>query len=350
MPVQLVTLQSKPVEDAGSFVGTIKSRRSTTVQPQAEGILTRILVRSGTRVRPGTTLFEIDDAAQQAVVSSLESLRVSREADAAFARQQVDRTRRLLDAGAISEQETEQARTQLQNADAQLKSIEDQIRQQRTELGYYRVRAQTAGMIGDIPVREGERVTRATMLTTIEDNAGLEVYINVPVQSAPRLRTGLPIQIVDDANQVLTTTTVSFIASSVDDATQTVLVKAPVDSTGGLFRSDQFIRARIVWSTEARLMLPILAVQRITNQYFVFVAEPAEGGLVARQRPITVGPVVGDEYVVLNGLKPGDRLVLAGTQKIGDGAPIQELPAAPPPGSGPPGSPAATPESGQGGN
>jgi multidrug efflux pump subunit AcrA (membrane-fusion protein) len=128
-------------------------------------------------------------------------------------------------------------------------------------------------------------------------------------------------------------------------------VKGAVDATSGALRADQFVRARIVWSTEAQLMLPVLAVQRITNQYFVFVAESGDGGaLVARQRAVQLGPVVGNAYVVLGGLKPGDRLVLAGTQKIGDGAPIQELPATPPPAASPGGTPAATPEPGQGGN
>jgi RND family efflux transporter MFP subunit len=350
MPVQLLTLESAPVEQAEAFVATVKSRRSTTVQPQAEGILTRILVRSGTRVRPGTVMFEIDDTAEQAAAASLQSLRASREADASFARQQVERTKRLLDAGAISAQEFEQAQTQLQNAEAQLKSIEDQIRQQRAELAYFKVTATTPGVVGDIPVRQGERVTRATELTTIEDNAGLEVYVNVPVQSAPRLKIGLPIQLVDDSNQVLTTTRVSFIASSVDDATQTVLVKAPVDAGVGQFRADQFVRARIVWSTEPQLMLPIIAVQRIASQYFVFVAESADGGLVAKQRPVTVGQVIGNNYVVLSGIKAGERLVLAGTQKIGDGAPIQELPATPPAGSAPATNPATTPGTEKEGN
>ena len=68
VPVEMVTLEPKPVEQVGEFVGTVKSRRSTTIQPQAEGFLTRILVKSGDRVAPGTPLFEIDATSQQAAV------------------------------------------------------------------------------------------------------------------------------------------------------------------------------------------------------------------------------------------------------------------------------------------
>jgi membrane fusion protein (multidrug efflux system) len=74
---------------------------------------------------------------------------------------------------------------------------------------------------------------------------------------------------------------------------------------------------------------------RVSGQQFVFVAEPAEGGLVAKQRAVTLGPVVGNTYVVLGGLAPGDRLVVNNIQKIGDGVPVQEAPAGGPPG-GPP--------------
>lgn len=325
VPVEILTLQPKPVEQVGEFVGTIKSRRSTTVQPQAEGFVTKILVASGDRVRPGTPLFEIDAATQQAVVASLEGQRASREADAVYARQQADRVKALFDGGIISREAYEQAVTRQKNADAQLESVTDQIRQQQAELAYYQVVAQAAGIVGDVPVRVGDRVTRATALTTIEDNAALEVYISVPVQQAPRLELGLPVRLVDDGGETLSTTRISFVARSVDDATQTVLLKAPVDARGGALRADQFVRTEIVWSTEPGLTVPVLAAQRISNQYFVFVAEDGDGGLVARQRPVTLGPVVGDAYVVLGGLSAGDRLILAGTQKIGDGARVQAL-------------------------
>ena len=118
-----------------------------------------------------------------------------------------------------------------------------------------------------------------------------------------------------------------------DDATQTVLVKAPIAGAGDRLRAAQYVRAEVVWSIESRLLLPVIAVQRLSDQHFAFVAEDVDGGLVARQRPVEVGPVIGDSYVVRGGLAAGDRLVLAGAQKIADGVPVQPLPARPP-GSG----------------
>jgi RND family efflux transporter MFP subunit len=330
MPVQILPLAESPVERVSNFVAVIKSRQSTTIQSQAEGFITRIAVVSGRRVSPGDVLFEIDAASQRAAVASLESLRAARQADAALARQQVDRARTLHEVGAMSLQEYEQAQAAQKAADAQLQAVEEQIRQQQAELDYYRVVAPAAGVVGDVPVRVGDRVTRSTVLTTVEDNAGLEVYVNVPVQDAPGLRVGLPVRLLDTRGKILTETRVSFVAPSVDDTTQTVLVKAPVAQRDGAFRADQYVNAQIVWGTESGLTVPVMAVSRINGMYFVFVAEEADGGLVARQRPITVGPVVGDGYLVTGGLSAGDRLVVAGIQKIGDGAPVQPLPSGPP--------------------
>lgn len=325
MPVEILTLAEKPVEQTSEFVGTLKSRRSITVQSQMEGFILKINVKSGDRVSAGTVLFEIDATSQLAAVASLESVRAARVADAAFARQQAERAKRLLAAGAMSQQEHDQAQTLQQTAEAQLKAVDEQIRQQRNEWGYSRVTAATAGVIGDVPVRVGDRIIRATQLTTIEDNSGLELYLNVPVQDAPRLKVGLPVRLIDATGADIGTERINFISPSVDD-TQTVLVKAPVAQRGTALRTDQFVRARIVWSTAPALTVPVVAVSRISGQFFVFVAEAANGGLVARQRPLTVGAMSGNDYVVTGGLKTGDRVIVGGIQKIGDGAPVAEAP------------------------
>lgn len=327
MPVEVIALAPRPIDRFGEFVGTFRSQRSTTIQPQAEGFLTRVLVKSGDRVSPGTPLFEIDSSALRVAVSGLQSVRAAREADAAFARQQAERAKTLLAVGAASQQEFEQATTQQKTAEAQLKAVDEQIRQQQTELDYYRVTAPTAGIVSDIPVRQGDRVTRSTLLTTIEDNTGLEAYINVPVQQATSLKIGLPVRVLDEAGGTLATARISFISPTVDDATQTVLVKAPVDSGRGTFRGDQFIRTQIVFETTPGLTVPIVSAVRINGQYFVFVVEKTGAGTVARQRPITVGRTVGNDYVVLGGLSEGDTLIVSGIQKIGDGAPVTPVPA-----------------------
>lgn len=336
VPVEIVTLEARPVDRTSEFVGVVKSRRSTTIQPQVEGFLTRILVQSGDRVRAGTPLFQIDSGPQQAAVSTLESQRAAREADAGFARQQAQRAKSLLDVGAMSRQEYEQAVAQQAAAEAHLKSMDDQIRQQQAELAYYRVASPVAGVVGDVPVRVGDRVTRTTTLTTIDDNTGgLEVYLNVPVQQATNLRTGLPVEILGESGDVIAREQLNFIASSVDGTTQTVLAKTALAQREGQFRPDQFVRARIIWSTEPTLTVPVVSVIRVSGQQFVYVAERGEGdALVAKQRAVELGPVQGDSYPVVSGVTAGERLIASGTQKIRDGAPVQAAPPGAPPDGG----------------
>jgi RND family efflux transporter MFP subunit len=327
MGVEVVTLAEKPVESVTEYIGTVKSRRSTTIQPQVEGFLTRIVARSGDRVRQGAVLMEIDAGRQEAMVANLEAQRGAREADLAYWKQQTERLRGLLEAGAVSQQEYDQAAATLRSGQAQLEAIESQIREQRVELGYHRVIAPAAGVVGDIPVRLGDRVTQSTVLTTIDDNQGLEVYLQVPVQQAPQLSEGLPVRLVDDRGEAIMTTTITFVAPSVDPQTQSVLAKAALAEPGG-FRTDQFVRARVVWRSAPGLTIPVVAVTRVNGRFFAFVVEPGEGGAtVARQKPIELGPLTGNDYVVEKGLTAGDRLIVSGVQKIGDGAPVAPTPA-----------------------
>jgi RND family efflux transporter MFP subunit len=340
MGVEAVTLASKPVERTTEYIATVKSRRSTTIQPQVEGFITRINARAGQRVSRGTVLMEIDSRSQQATVASLQSMRAARAADLQWALQQQDRLKKLYDAGAVSQQEYQQATVAVQTAEAQQKAVDAQIAEQQVELGYHRVTAPTAGIVGDIPVRLGDRVTRSTVLTTVDENAGLEVYINVPLAQAPALKPNMPVRIVDDGGKPIATTAINFIAPSVDPETQAVLVKAPLDNRLP-YRTDQFVRTHLVWSTEPGLTIPLVSVTRINGQYFAFVVEKGEGGMtVARQRHVEVGSVIGNDYVVLSGLKEGEQLVVAGIQKIADGMPVR---VGPPGGGGgaPPAEPAA---------
>jgi RND family efflux transporter MFP subunit len=321
--VTTLTLAPKPVPRASEFVATIRSLRSTTVQPQVEGYVRRIFVKSGDQVRSGQPLIQIDPDRQQASISTLESQRAAREADLAFATQQITRMKKLHAAGAVSLAELEQAESAYKNADAQLGAVRSQIKENEVQLQYYRVVAPVGGIVGDIPVREGDRVTTATLITTIDQGDGLEAYLNVPLERATELREGLTVELLDDSGKAVAANPITFVAPRADDATQSVLVKATLQRRPPGLRVMQYVKARLVFSNEPALVVPVVAVNRIAGQHFVFVAEAAKEGFVARQKPITVGAVVDDSYVVLRGLAAGDRVIVSNVQKIGDGSPVK---------------------------
>jgi RND family efflux transporter MFP subunit len=266
---------------------------------------------------------QIDPDKQRATVETGESQRVAREADVAFAKQQLARLQKLFEAGAVSRAELEQAETTQKTAEAQLAAVTSQIHESQVQLDYYRVTAPTDGIIGDIPVREGDRVTSSTLITTIDQVEGLEAYVNVPLERAGSLRQGLTVELLDPAGMVIASNPITFIAARADDATQSVLVKTALRARPPQVRIYQYFRARIIWSNDPQISVPVVAVNRLSGQYFVFVAESGQKGFVARQRPITVGDLIDDQYVVTGGLKEGERVIVSNLQKIGDGAPVK---------------------------
>jgi RND family efflux transporter MFP subunit len=310
-----------PVNDATEYVATLKSRESAAIMPQVEGQITAILVRSGDRVVAGAPILQIDPAKQQATVKSQQDTRTAKLASLEYAKQQYERVNGLYAVGVTSRQDLDQAKSALDAAAAELQSLDAQVHEQQVQLQYYRVAAPSAGIIGDIPVRAGDRVTVSTILTTLDEPGSLEAYVSVPAERAPQLRPGMPIQIVHSAGGVVESR-IRFVSPEVDNQTQTVLVKARVDNSSGALRTGQFVRARVIWSTQSRPLVPVLAVSRISAQYFAFVAEGKSGALVARQRPLRIGDILGNDYVVLDGIRPGDRIIVSGTQLLMDGAPV----------------------------
>jgi RND family efflux transporter MFP subunit len=319
--VKIQVARSVAVDETSEYVATLKSRGSVAIMPQVEGHITNIFVRSGARVAAGAPLMQIDPVKQQAAVTSQQDTRAARAAALEYARQQYERVRGLQASGVTSQQALDQAKSALDAAQADLRAVEAQVREQQAQLRYYRVAAPAGGIVGDIPVRVGDRVTVSTLLTTVDSPGIMEAYVSVPVERASQLRPGLPIRIVDSTGAVLAESHVTFISPQVDDQTQTVLVKAGVENRGTL-RPAQFIRARVVWGTQEAPTVPVLAVSRISGQHFAFVAEEEKGALVARQRPVQVGEIVGNDYVVRSGIKPGDRVIVSGTQFLRDGAAV----------------------------
>lgn len=322
MPVKVQQAQAVPIQDAGEYVATLKSRDSAVIMPQVEGQITQIYVHSGDRVSGGTPLVEIDPLKQEATVRSQESARAAQQATLNLAKQQYERAEGLASAGVVSKQDLDQAKATLDAAQAQMNALNAQVREQEVQLHYYKVVAPRGGIVGDIPVRVGDRVTTTTQLTTVDQPGSLEVYVYVPIERSSQLKMNLPVQVLDGNGKVLADTRISFISPQVDNSTQTILVKARITNGNDALRQAQYVRARIVFGTHQNPEVPMLSVSRLGGLYFAFVAEPEKGGYVARQKPIRVGQTVGNNLEVLEGIKPGDKVIVSGTQFLQDGMPV----------------------------
>lgn len=322
-PVKVQKVQDQPIGDSSEYVATIKSRHSATIMSDVEGWIFGIHVHSGQLVHKGDTLMEIDPRQQQAAVSNFDSQKRSKEANLAWTKSQYERTKALAEGGVVSQQELDQAKSTYDGAVADVKAMDAQIEASKVQLKYYSVFAPTDGVVGDVPVHVGDRVTNTTALTTIDERTGLEVYISIPSEHASEIRMGVPVEVVDQSGKVLLRTNVDFISAQVESGTQSVLVKAPADQAADVLRNLQLVRARIIWSTHSGVTVPVIAVARVSGQFFAFVAGPENGKVVARQRPVELGEIVGNNYAVTSGLKPGDQVIVSGAQNLTDGASIR---------------------------
>jgi len=318
-PVKVVTAQSQVVPLSTDYLATLKSRNGATLQPLVEGDITKIFVNSGQRVDAGAPLLEIDQRKQQATVSNQEATLKAKQAVLQQAGIDLDRKKKLSAAGVISRAELDQAQNAYDAAKADAEALQAGIREQQVQLHYYTVRAPSEGVIGDIPVHVGDHVNTQTILTTIDPGGTLEAYINVPAEKSSALRLGMAVDIMDDAGNKLLRTRTSFISPHVDTDSQTLLVKTQVPNPERKFRNAQQVHARVVWSERNAPVIPLTAVTRLSGKLFAFVAEGDGQHTVARQRVIQVGDMIGNDYVVLDGIKAGEKIIVTSVQMLADG-------------------------------
>jgi RND family efflux transporter MFP subunit len=325
LPVQTETVSLSPVPRSDEYVATVKSRRSATIQPQVDGSLTRILVKSGDHVRAGQVLMTIDPLKQEATVNQQTSTEAQKKATYIYNQTEVERQRRLYEAGVTSKQSYDLAVQAYENAKADYESSSAARVTQQRQLAYYNLVAPFDGIVGDIPVHIGDYVSPQTVLTTVDENADLEAYIYIPTELSSDIRMGLPVEIVTSRGELIEKTKVDFISQQVDNALQGVLVKAPIHASLDKFRNSQLVKARVVWSTAPAPKVPVLAVARIGGQPFVYVAAQGEHGTVAKQKAVVLGDTVGNDYVVTSGLNPGDKVIVSGIQFLIDGVPVHPV-------------------------
>ena len=327
-PVKVITAQAQVVPLSTDYLATLKSRNGATLQPLVEGDITRILVNSGQQVAAGTPILEIDPRKQEATVNNQEAGLQAQQAVLRQAALDLERKKQLFAAGVIPRADLDTAQHTYDAAKANADALQASIREQQVQLHYYTVRAPAAGVVGDIPVHVGDHVNTQTMLTTVDPGGSLEAYISVPAERSRALKLGMPVDIVDDQGTQLARTRISFISPHVDTDSQTLLVKTQLPNPEHKFRNAQQVHARVVWSEQSAPTIPITAVTRLSGKLFAFVAEGQGQQAVARQRVIQVGDLVGNDYVVLDGIKPGDKVIVTSVQMLADGMPVMPQAAA----------------------
>jgi RND family efflux transporter MFP subunit len=325
MPVQTVSVTLAAVAQSSEYVGTIMSRRSATMQPQVSGRLLQIHVKSGDHINAGQVMFEIDSQPQVATVEAQRATERQKKALYDYNTVELERERKLFEAGIVSRDVWDQAQQSFSNTKADYESSVSLRKTQEEQLAYYSVRAPFDGIIGDVPVHVGDYVSTTTVLTTLDQNKDLEAYIYIPTERSSEARLGLDVELYDTGGKLLEKSKIDFVSPQVDSTLQSILVKAPVRPSAEMVRNAQLIKARVIWSTKPMAVVPILAVTRLAGQSFVFVARQQGGHTIAAQTPVTLGDTVGNSYSISSGLSAGDKVIVSSTQFLVNGMPVQPL-------------------------
>jgi RND family efflux transporter MFP subunit len=324
--VSTIVLETKTVEETSDYLAALASRRAVNLHPQVSGYVRAITVTPGTTVKAGAVLLQIDASAEQAALQNLVATRESLAVSASFAKQRLERSTNLRTDGIVSQENADQARATADQAEASLRATDALIASQRARVGFFSIVAPFDGVVGHVPVKVGDFVTPAMPLTSLTQDAGLEAEVWVPVEKVRALSASSRLRLLDEAGQPLAESALVFISPRADPLSQLVLIKGAYASNAAL-RSDQLVRARVVWSQAPGLMLPATAVMREAGQPFAFVVEagkePGNTGQVVRRVPVTLGALQGGEYVLVKGLDAGHRVVVSGVQLVHDGSPVQ---------------------------
>ena len=367
--VKLAIVQAGAIEDSSEFIASLESRHSVKLLPRIQGQVTQIFVNPGTDVPVGAPILQIDPKQQQASVNSvsaaaqgaqsqlanaraqltsLEAERLSNEADVKLNQQEYQRYSNLAAQGAVARQTSDQYLNKRDVAQATLRATIGKIQaqqatiaqaeksiqqaqantnEQQVQLQYYKITAPFRGTVGEIPVKVGDFVNTSTQLTTITENQPLEVNISVPIERGPQLHKGMSVEVLDAQGHSLGISRVFFIAPNVNNNNQSILIKALFDNSKGQLRADQFAQARVIWSQRVGVLIPTTAVAPVAGENFVYVthSEKSPEGksqVVARQKRVKLGNIRGNNYQVLEGLQPGEKIIVSGLLNLRDGAPI----------------------------
>ena len=352
--VGVVTVAAQAVALQTELPGRVSPLRVAQVRARVNGVVLKRLFQEGSEVKAGQLLYQIDAAPYQAAFDSAQASLAKAQANLTQTKAQAERYKPLAEANAVSKQEFISVVAAHQQAEADLAAAKAAVQAARINLDYASVTAPISGHIGQSLVTEGALVNQAeaTQLAVIQQTSS--VYVNFTQSSTDVLRlrkamaskqlrsagaAALAVRIVlEDGSELPRAGKLLFTDPTVDASTGQVTLRAEVPNPDGLLLPGQFVRVRLSQAElPAAMLLPQQAVTRTNQGDTVLVVAPdGKPG----PRPVKVGNAQNGQWVILDGLKPGEQVIVDGFQKMMvPGAPVKPVPWSSTPKSG---APAAT--------
>ena len=305
-PVEAVTTavaEEQQHRATTTSIGTVLALRSITLRTELSGTVSNAALISGRIVDSGAVLVALDISVERADLEG-------EQAQAALAQTSLARLERLRQHGAVSEEEVDRARAERDIAQAQIARTQAIIAKKT-------IRAPFRARVGISDVHQGQYLNEGTQLTTLQGVDGaVHVDFTVPQQVAAQLRAGQTINVlVADSTPIAGR--IVALDSRVDPATRTTVVRATIPGSG-ILAPGSSVRVLVPAGPAIdAVVIPVSAVRRGPAGDHVFVIEPdAQGKLRAHERPVRAGPMLGDEIVILDGLKAGEQVAASGSFKL----------------------------------
>lgn len=343
--VGVVTVTPGDVGLITELPGRLEASRVAQVRARAAGILQKRLFREGADVKAGQPLFSIDPAPYAATLQSAQAQVARAEANLSQATALADRYKPLVEANAISKQEFANAQAAQKTAEADVASARAAVQTARINLGYASVTSPISGRIGRALVTEGALVGQgeATQLAVVQQIDPMYVNFTQSSSEVFRLRRALESGqlkrasgadaasvrlVLEDGTEYAKPGRLLFSDLTVDASTGQITLRAEVPNPGGMLLPGLYVRVRLEQAQASNaIVLPQQAVTRSTQGDTVMVVAP--DGKVA-PRPVKVGNAQNGGWVILDGLKAGEQVMVDGFQKLRGAAPVKAVPWQPP--------------------
>lgn len=338
--VATMTVELTNAENQKEYPAKLEGKTDISIRPQVSGFITKVLVDEGDVVRKGQTLFTIDQVQYQAAVENAQAVVNSAQTAVNTAKMTAETKHQLFEKNIISAYDNQLAQNNLQTAQAALEQAKAALTQARKNLSYTVVTAPSDGVVGTIPNREGSLASPSSVepLTTISDNSKVYAYFSLTekdlldmtdngtrsLDAAIKELPEVTLKLANGTNYPITGK-VATVSGVINTSTGAASVRALFDNPSGMLRSGSTGSVVFPVHSENVVVIPQKATFEIQDKKFVYVVGKDN---VLASRAVTVLPQNdGQNYVVLDGLKPGETIVVegVGTQSIRDGATIKPV-------------------------
>jgi membrane fusion protein (multidrug efflux system) len=339
--VGVVTVANETVALQTELPGRVSAVRVAQVRARVNGVVLKRLFVEGSEVKAGQTLYRIDSAPYRAAFESAQANAAKGQANLAQAAAQVERYKPLVEANAVSKQEYNTLVTAQKQAEADVAAAKAAVQTAQISLDYANVLAPISGRIGQSLVTEGALVSaaEATQLAVIQQTSTVYVNFTQSTTDVLRLRKAIaakqvrsagdgsvPVRVVlEDGSELPRAGKLLFTDLTVDATSGQITLRAEVPNPDGLLLPGQYVRVRLSQAeVPAGMLLPQQAVTRTNQGDTVLVIGPDSKPV---PRPVKVGSAQGNKWLILDGLKPGEQVIVDGFQKMMvPGAPVKPVP------------------------